>query len=163
MGYYATPHTHPGRLIAACWHLGQLRDTDPDADHDELPDSHERQIAELDDNVTGRIRFQRTWARLHRAHQLGFGGHFSTKSRRYSTTLGTLRAARRDWNRVQPQQDPTDTAEPGDEPDILTLGHLTYAGIGWHTSADAQLAATAATHARERRQAAREELESCPS
>jgi hypothetical protein len=28
------------------------------------------------------------------AHMLGFGGHFSTKSRRYSTTLGALRKAR---------------------------------------------------------------------
>ena len=28
------------------------------------------------------------------AHMLGFGGHFSTKSRAYSTTLGTLRADR---------------------------------------------------------------------
>jgi hypothetical protein len=27
-------------------------------------------------------------------HMLGFGGHFSTKSRRYSTTLGALRRAR---------------------------------------------------------------------
>src|SRR6185503_7187851 len=31
------------------------------------------------------------------AHMLGFGGHFSTKSRRYSTTLGALRQARTDW------------------------------------------------------------------
>jgi hypothetical protein len=29
------------------------------------------------------------------AYMLGFPGHFSTKSRRYSTTLGTLRDARR--------------------------------------------------------------------
>jgi hypothetical protein len=28
------------------------------------------------------------------AHMFGFGGHFSTKSRRYSTTLGALRRAR---------------------------------------------------------------------
>jgi hypothetical protein len=28
------------------------------------------------------------------AHMLGFGGHFSTKSRRYSTTLGALRRVR---------------------------------------------------------------------
>ena len=28
------------------------------------------------------------------AHMLGFGGHFATKSRRYSTTLGALRRAR---------------------------------------------------------------------
>lgn len=26
------------------------------------------------------------------AHMLGYGGHFSTKSRRYSTTLGTMRS-----------------------------------------------------------------------
>jgi hypothetical protein len=31
----------------------------------------------------------RAWADM-----LGFGGHFSTKSRRYSTTLGALRRAR---------------------------------------------------------------------
>ena len=31
------------------------------------------------------------------AHMLGFKGHFSTKSRRYSTTLTTLRTARRTW------------------------------------------------------------------
>ncbi|GLW94789.1 hypothetical protein Aglo03_56050 [Actinokineospora globicatena] len=28
------------------------------------------------------------------AHMLGYGGHFSTKSRHYSTTLGAMRAAR---------------------------------------------------------------------
>ncbi|WP_143218971.1 replication initiator [Actinokineospora bangkokensis] len=28
------------------------------------------------------------------AHMLGYGGHFSTKSRRYSTTLGAMRADR---------------------------------------------------------------------
>jgi hypothetical protein len=36
----------------------------------------------------GKLRL-RKWA-----HMLGFGGHFSTKSRRYSTTLGALRRAR---------------------------------------------------------------------
>ena len=30
---------------------------------------------------------------------LGFRGHFATKSRRYSTTLGRLRQARRDYTR----------------------------------------------------------------
>ncbi|RCW44686.1 hypothetical protein DFQ14_104276 [Halopolyspora algeriensis] len=147
VGYHADMHTHPGRLIAACWYLGQL------------PDG----LAYLDDDVSERIAFQHRWARLHRwAHQLGFGGHFSTKSRRYSTTLGALRAARRSWNRPDPEQPPTEPTEPGDEPDILTLGQLIFAGIGWHTSADAQLANTAAAQARERRQAAREELETFP-
>ena len=32
---------------------------------------------------------------------LGFGGHFSTKSRAYSTTLGALRADRADHQREQ--------------------------------------------------------------
>ncbi|MDR7301621.1 hypothetical protein JOF55_001802 [Haloactinomyces albus] len=109
--------------------------------------------------MTERITFQHHWARLHRwAHQLGFGGHFSTKSRRYSTTLGALRAARRNWNRPESEESPTEAVEPGDEPDILTLGQLHFAGIGWHTSADAQLANTAAAQARERRQAAHEEM-----
>ncbi|GAA2614384.1 replication initiator [Actinomadura fulvescens] len=35
------------------------------------------------------------------AHMLGFRGHFSTKSRRYSTTLGALRQARIDYIRQQ--------------------------------------------------------------
>ncbi|GAA2064189.1 replication initiator protein RepSA [Streptomyces albiaxialis] len=35
------------------------------------------------------------------AHMLGFRGHFSTKSRRYSTTLGALRDTRRAWRADQ--------------------------------------------------------------
>jgi hypothetical protein len=35
------------------------------------------------------------------AHMLGFGGHFSTKSRAYSTTLGALRADRAAYQREQ--------------------------------------------------------------
>jgi hypothetical protein len=31
------------------------------------------------------------------AHQLGYGGHFLSKSRRFSTTFGALRQARRDF------------------------------------------------------------------
>ncbi|CAM5726845.1 Replication initiation protein OS=Streptomyces antimycoticus OX=68175 GN=SSPO_052450 PE=4 SV=1 [Streptomyces antimycoticus] len=34
-------------------------------------------------------------------HMLGFRGHFSTKSRRYSTTLGALRQARADYRAAQ--------------------------------------------------------------
>ncbi|MFI7104479.1 replication initiator [Streptomyces sp. NPDC050161] len=50
------------------------------------------------------------------AHMLGHRGHFSTKSRRYSTTLGTLRTARRAHATEQartrnghPTYDPTET------------------------------------------------------
>ena len=37
-------------------------------------------------------------------HMLGFRGHFSTKSRRFSTTLGRLRAARADYRRADTRQ-----------------------------------------------------------
>ena len=38
------------------------------------------------------------WSKLTRwLHMLGFRGHFATKSRRYSVTLGRLRAERRTW------------------------------------------------------------------
>src|SRR5436309_16105984 len=81
---------------------------------------------------------------------LGFGGHFSTKSRRYSTTLGALRRARTDW-----REDRRRRRElfAGREPEVvdttLLVGHLAYAGTGWLTTGDALLAATAAAQARE--------------
>ncbi|WP_347813264.1 replication initiator [Actinomadura sp. KC345] len=47
------------------------------------------------------------------AHMLGFRGHFSTKSRRYSTTLGALRAARIAYVREQfPGWQPPDDQDP---------------------------------------------------
>jgi hypothetical protein len=35
------------------------------------------------------------------AHRLGYGGHFLTKSRRYSTTFGALRDARVQWREAR--------------------------------------------------------------
>jgi hypothetical protein len=86
------------------------------------------------------------------AHMLGYRGHFATKSRRYSTTMRALRAARRDWNR---RQDPD---SPGDS-DRTVIRHtdLAWAGRGWRTSGDALLALSAAARAREHRRVAREE------
>jgi hypothetical protein len=49
--------------------------------------------------ATGEARF-RQWA-----HMLGYGGHFLTKSRRYSVTFGQLRAARTDYRRAQRHPD----------------------------------------------------------
>ncbi|MEU5334487.1 replication initiator [Streptomyces asoensis] len=70
------------------------------------------------------------------AHMLGFRGHFSTKSRRYSTTLGALRTARTEWRRAQA------AATTEDEPDTtLVLSHWVFAGIGL-SSAEAWLAAS---------------------
>lgn len=59
------------------------------------------------------------------AHMLGFRGHFSTKSRRYSTTLGALRDARAEWRRAQ-------AAPPvlQDGESTLVLAHWVFAGTG---------------------------------
>ncbi|WP_188188903.1 replication initiator [Nonomuraea sp. SYSU D8015] len=89
------------------------------------------------------------------AHMLGFRGHFTTKSRRYSTTFKVLRAARQTWRRRQHR-----TAETLDDADTtLIVGLLSYAGTGWRTQADALLALTAAAKAREYAQTAREEID----
>lgn len=72
------------------------------------------------------------------AHMLGFRGHFSTKSRRYSTTLGALRDARAEWRRAQAQN----AVDGGTEQDTtLVLAHWVYAGTGL-TEAEAWLAET---------------------
>jgi hypothetical protein len=86
------------------------------------------------------------------AHMLGYRGHFATKSRRYSTTMRALRAARRDWHRRQ-QPHP----RPHGDRTIVTDTRLHWAGRGWRTSGDALLALSAAARAREHRRVAREE------
>ncbi|MFF9057907.1 replication initiator [Streptomyces sp. NPDC014882] len=70
------------------------------------------------------------------AHMLGFRGHFSTKSRRYSTTLGALRTARADWRRAQ-----TAPPVPQDGDSTLVLAHWVFAGTGL-SAAESWLAAS---------------------
>jgi hypothetical protein len=62
------------------------------------------------------------------AHMLGFRGHFSTKSRTYSTTLGALRAARTAHQREQAIAAGL-LFEPSDST-VLVLAHWHYAGRG---------------------------------
>ncbi|MFB4279137.1 replication initiator [Nonomuraea sp. MTCD27] len=95
---------HPARLIRTAWALGNPT-THPDLAHLRLRD----------------------WA-----HMLGFRGHFSTKSRAYSTTLGDLRQARIDWTRARLPYEPETT---------FVLGHWQYAGQGF-TPGEQALAAT---------------------
>jgi hypothetical protein len=52
---------------------------------------------------------------------LGFRGHFSTKTRTYSTTLGALRNARAAWHRRH---------TPAPSPTTLVLAHWTHDGTG---------------------------------
>jgi hypothetical protein len=101
----------------------------------------------------------REWRGLRRwAHMLGFGGHFLTKSRRYSITFALLRNQRIVYRRTQtsgPDRDATDTGEPT----TLVVNFLQFVGAGWKTPADAMLANTSAAMAREHQQAALEALQ----
>jgi hypothetical protein len=95
------------------------------------------------------------------AHMLGFGGHFSTKSRRYSTTLGTLRRARVAYAIRRRRGDtlPLDAwCRPEDDQAVLVAGSWAYVGSGYQTTGEAWLAASAAARAREARRIAKEEL-----
>ena len=83
---------------------------------------------------------------------LGYGGHFLTKSRRYSVTFGQLRAARTEHRRAArpPDADRDAWGRPLDETVVLVLPVIwTYEGIGRPIAADAELALAAAARARE--------------
>ncbi|MEV6971085.1 replication initiator [Hamadaea sp. NPDC051192] len=127
---YTDPSTHTGRLIAACWRLG--RRTDELCEEPPFPKL-------------------RRWA-----HMLGFGGHFSTRSRAYSTTLRALREARRPptpgTRRLTAEDfDALDLADLADDETTLAINRWEFLGIGWHNTTDAGLAQLAADLARERR------------
>jgi hypothetical protein len=69
-------------------------------------------------------------------HMLGFRGHFVTKSRGYSTNLGTLRADRAAY---RAKQDQVDQAE--DDETVAVLASWQYLGSGYLNPGDALLAA----------------------
>ena len=95
------------------------------------------------------------------AHMLGFGGHFSTKSRRYSTTLGALRRARVAYaiRRRRGAALPLDAwGRPEDDQAVIVVAAWNYIGSGYQSTGEAWLAASAAARAREARRVAREEL-----
>jgi hypothetical protein len=121
--------SHAGRLIDAAWTLGR------------------------DPSYHG----LRRWA-----HTLGYGGHFFTKSRRYTGTFTAERQRRIAWRRSRAatsrlqRAGAVDLIDTHDQHTTDVLTELVYVGIGWHTTADAVLANTAAAMARERRQHARD-------
>jgi hypothetical protein len=100
----------------------------------------------------------REWRGLRRwAHMLGFGGHFLTKSRRYSITFALLRNHRIVYRRTQNSGPDRDAADV-DKPTTLVVNFLQFVGAGWKTPADAMLANTSAAMAREHQHAARQYL-----
>jgi hypothetical protein len=93
------------------------------------------------------------------AHCLGFGGHWMTKSRRYSTTFGVLRGGRRVVARKRRSGDGVIRdafGRPEDEGQVAVLGEWVYQGSGYRTQGEKWLALSAAAWAREQREAARE-------
>ncbi|SDK82422.1 replication initiator protein RepSA [Streptomyces indicus] len=130
--------------------IGELRELDRIPD---LPDHTRRLIEacwELDAAYPDRLL-------AHWSHMLGFRGHFSTKSRRYSTTLGALRQVRADYRARQERQargfaeDLDDAAEGS----TLVLAHWVYAGHG-HTPGESLLAESIARDIRLNREIVRE-------
>jgi hypothetical protein len=120
----------------------------------DVPDHPARLIAAcLDLHPLYPDRKLRDWA-----HMLGFRGHFSTKSRRYSTTLGALRQVRVDYRAAQ-QRAALGLPDPDETPEAttFTLAHWTYAGHG-HTPGESWLAATIRRDIQLNRETAREEL-----
>ncbi|WSW53873.1 replication initiation protein [Streptomyces platensis] len=93
---------------------------------------------------------RRLWAW---AHMLGFRGHFSSKSRRYSTTLGELRAARADFRATQERE--ALGLEPPEPDTVLVLTDWQYVGHG-HTPGESALATTIARDIQTNRETARE-------
>jgi len=84
------------------------------------------------------------------AHMLGYGGHFLTKSRRYSVTFGQLRSARTQHRRRQnhPHGEHDPWGRPLDDTVVLILHTWSYAGTGYTATPDAELALASAARAR---------------
>nr|WP_205864255.1 replication initiator [Planosporangium mesophilum] len=177
---------HTARLLDACWRLGRPTHTpQPLADRPRPARSatalrsqwtcptcgnttrlavcpHCPASAPVDTYVS-KPEMDNPYAGLRRwAHMLGFGGHFLTKARRYSTTFGLLREARTAYRRTEHLHGPDDWAHADDhtaEDTTLVVGTLTFAGVGWHTFGDALLANTVAALARARHATGREEID----
>ncbi|MFD6986131.1 replication initiator, partial [Streptomyces sp. NPDC059956] len=90
------------------------------------------------------------------SHMLGFRGHFSTKSRQYSTTLGALRRTRADYRAAQDRE--ARGLEDVEPDTVLVLASWQYAGHG-HRPGESVLAATIARDIQVNRQTAREALQ----
>jgi hypothetical protein len=95
------------------------------------------------------------------AHMLGFRGHWSTKSRRYSTTMTALRRARVTFAKRRRAKDgvPLDAwGRAEDDQAVIVVASWVYVGSGYETEGERWLALSAAARAREHRRIAWEEL-----
>jgi hypothetical protein len=126
---------------------------------DELP-AHVAELVRAAWELGGREELEglrlRAWA-----HMLGFRGHWSTKSRRYSTTMTVLRRARVAFAKRRRAKDgiPLDAwGRPEDDQAVIVVASWVFVGSGYATEGERWLALSAAARAREHRRIAREEL-----
>jgi hypothetical protein len=143
---YATKSTEPAGLPA-------IRITSADISYYAAAPTHQGRLIracwKLGAHPHPDFRALRRWT-----HMLGYRGHFLTKSRRYSVTFKTLRAARANWHRRRQLE----ASHSNRATSNVRITLLTYAGTGWQTTADAFLAISAAARAREHDRIAREEI-----
>jgi hypothetical protein len=137
------------------WRIGA-----DDLDHlDGLP-AHVAELVRAAWELGGRPELERLRLRAW-AHMLGFRGHWSTKSRRYSTTMGALRRARVRFAKRRRAKDgvPLDAWDrPEDDQAVLVLATWSYVATGYASEGERWLALSAAARAREQRRVAFEEL-----
>jgi hypothetical protein len=133
---------------------------DGDLDHlDRLP-AHVAELVRAAWELGSRPELERLRLRSW-AHMLGFGGHWSTKSRRYSTTFTVLRRARVAFAKRRRAKDgiPLDAwGRPEDDQAVIVVASWVYVGSGYATEGERWLALSAAARAREQRRVAWEEL-----
>jgi hypothetical protein len=130
-----------------------------DLDHlDKLP-AHVAELVRAAWELGGRPELEglrlRAWA-----HMLGFGGHRSTKSRRYSTTFTVLRRARVAFAERCRARDgiPLDAWDRPEDDQAVVIASWVHVGAGYETEGERWLALSAAARAREQRLVAWEEL-----
>jgi hypothetical protein len=137
----------------------RLTDADDLERLDKLP-AHVAELVRAAWELGGRPELEglrlRAWA-----HMLGFRGHWSTKSRRYSTTFTVLRRARVAFAKRRGARDgiPLDAWDrPENDQAVIVVASWIYVGSGYETEGERWLALSAAARAREQRRIAREEL-----
>jgi hypothetical protein len=137
----------------------RLTDADDLERLDQLP-AHVAELVRAAWELGGRPELDRLRLRAW-AHMLGFGGHWSTKSRRYSTTFTVLRRARVAFATRRRARDgvPLDAfGRPEDDQAAIVITSWVYVGSGYATEGERWLALSAAARAREQRRVAWEEL-----
>ncbi|MFI6637440.1 replication initiator [Nonomuraea fuscirosea] len=102
-----------------------------------------------------RLATCRTLRLARHVHTLGFRGHVTSKSRRYSTTFTALRERRRAWRQAQAARNDDPWARERDGGAVVVVGHWKIAGIGYHTFGDRVLADVLGREHRQARQARR--------